>query len=259
MTNIPKITPYDHTQWKCKQSKYEMVSELPTRALIVAPSNSGKSVLLQNIILDIYKGCFERIFILSPSIHIDSVWKPVIQYCEKELHQVEDDKNKYFFDTFDEAQFKNIIATQQKLIKHMKDRKMKQLYNIAIIIDDFLDNQKFLKRTPDLDMLFLRGRHVFISTVVSIQKYKGVSNVIGLNINDMYVFKLRNQFDLDSFVEEFSALADKKIIEHIYRIATNEPYGFLYVKLGSKDINHMFYSSLNKRFIIKNNFLYYII
>ena len=96
MTNIPKITPYDHTQWKCKQSKYEMVSELPTRALIVAPSNSGKSVLLQNIILDIYKGCFERIFIFSPSIHIDSVWKPVIQYCEKELHQVEDETNKYF-------------------------------------------------------------------------------------------------------------------------------------------------------------------
>ena len=55
MTNIPKITPYDHTQWKCKQSKYEMVSELPTRALLVAPSNSGKSVLLQNLILDIYK------------------------------------------------------------------------------------------------------------------------------------------------------------------------------------------------------------
>ena len=60
-------------------------------------------------------------------------------------------------------------------------------------------------------MLFLRGRHVFISTFVSIQKYKGVSNVIRLNINDMYVFKLRNQFDLDSFVEEFGALtSDKK-------------------------------------------------
>ena len=68
----------------------------------------------------------------------------------------------------------------------------------------------------------------------------------------MYVFKLRNQFDLDSFIDEFSALvSDKKIIKQIYRIATNEPYGFLYVKLGSKDINHMFYSSLNKRFMLK--------
>ena len=95
----------------------------------------------------------------------------------------------------------------------MKDRKMKQLYNIAIIIDDFLDNQTMLKRTADLDMLFLRGRHYWISTFISVQKYKGVSNVIRLNISDMYVFKLRNKFDLDSFIEEFSALTDKDTME----------------------------------------------
>jgi len=29
----------------------------------------------------------------------------------------------------------------------------------------------------------------------------------------MYLFKLRNQADMDSFLEEFSALADKKTIE----------------------------------------------
>ena len=72
----------------------------------------------------------------------------------------------------------------------MKDRKLKKIYNIAIIIDDFLDNQKFLRRTPDLDMLFLRGRHYYISCFIFIQKYRGVSNVIRLNINDRYLLKL---------------------------------------------------------------------
>lgn len=250
--HIPEIKPYDHSKFECKQSKYEFVSKLPTRALIVAPSNSGKSVLLQNIILDIYKNCFEKVFIFSPSIFIDNVWKPVIDYCEKELKQVETDKEKYFFDTYDETEFRKIIQTQAKVIKHMKDRGFKKLYNIAIIIDDFLDNQKFLKRTSDLDMLFLRGRHFYISTFISIQKYKGVSNVIRLNINDMYVFKLRNQLDLDSFLEEFGALADKKTIEKIYRIATDEPFGFLYVKLGSRNLNDMFYASMKRRFNLTN-------
>ena len=134
----------------------------------------------------------------------------------------------------------------------MKDRGFKKFYNIAIIIDDFLDNQKFLRRTPDLDMLFLRGRHYYISTFISIQKYKGVSNVIRLNINDMYLFKLRNKADMDSFLEEFSALADKKTIEKIYKLATDEPYGFLYVKLAAKSLNDMFYSSLKKKFILTN-------
>ena len=171
---------------------------------------------------------------------------------ERDLKQIEDEKNKCYFDTFDAVEFKKIITTQAKIIKHMKDRKMKQLYNIAIIIDDFLDNQAMLKRTPDLDMLFLRGRHYWISTFISVQKYKGVSNVIRLNISDMYVFKLRNKFDLDSFIEEFSALTDKDTMEKIYRIATDEPYGFLYVKLSSRNLNDMFYASLKKQFKLSN-------
>ena len=54
--SVPVIKPYNKDKYTCNQSEYEMVSELPTRALTVAPSNSGKSVLLQNIILDIYRG-----------------------------------------------------------------------------------------------------------------------------------------------------------------------------------------------------------
>ncbi len=102
---IPEIKPYDSTTYTCKQSKYEMVSKLPTRGLLVAPSNSGKSVMLQNLILNIYRGCFEKIYIFSPSIFIDSVRKPVIEYCEKELHQYEDS----FLDEFSALANKEII------------------------------------------------------------------------------------------------------------------------------------------------------
>ena len=55
-----------------------MASELLTRAIIVAPSKVGSSKLVQHTILDIYRRCFKRAYyISSPSIHIDSVWKPV--------------------------------------------------------------------------------------------------------------------------------------------------------------------------------------
>ena len=108
MSTIPNITPYNHDKYSCKQSKYEMVSELPTRALIVAPSNSGKSVLLQNNILDIYRNCFERVYVFSPSIHIDNVWAPVLEYCTDTLKQYESEKEHYYFDSFDQTEFKNI-------------------------------------------------------------------------------------------------------------------------------------------------------
>ena len=95
-----------------------MVSKLPTRALIVAPSNSGKSVLLQNILLDIYRNCFDKVFIFSPSIHIDNVWKPVLEYCNDTFKQYESDKEHYYFDTFDQAEFKNNNNTSENSETH---------------------------------------------------------------------------------------------------------------------------------------------
>ena len=62
----------------CKQGHYgDIVPKLPMRSMLVGPSGSGETVLLTNMILDIYKGCFSRIYIWSPSIEVDNTWKPV--------------------------------------------------------------------------------------------------------------------------------------------------------------------------------------
>ena len=66
-----------------------------------------------------------------------------------------------------------------------------------------------------------------------------------MNATDLYVFKLRNQGDLDALTDEVSAVADKKMILEMYNIATQEPYSFLYIKLTSKDPNKMFMIKFN--------------
>ena len=73
----PDIKPIAVKQFEVKQSKYEQVPKLPCRSLLLGASNSGKGVLLQNLILDIYKDCFERVYIFSPSINVDHTWLPV--------------------------------------------------------------------------------------------------------------------------------------------------------------------------------------
>ena len=51
--------------------------KLPVRMIICAPSGSGKTVLLASMLLDIFRkadkggSCFERIFVFSPTIHLD--------------------------------------------------------------------------------------------------------------------------------------------------------------------------------------------
>ena len=70
-------------------------------------------MLLTNMILDIYKGCFSRIYIWSPSIEVDSTWKPV-KYCIRD-HIKPNDREKCYFDSYDPSELEQVIKTQQKL------------------------------------------------------------------------------------------------------------------------------------------------
>ena len=71
MSDIPYIKPINIPEYKYKQSKYEMTPKLPFRSIVVASSTGGKTVLIQNLLLNIYRGSFERVYIFSPSIHSD--------------------------------------------------------------------------------------------------------------------------------------------------------------------------------------------
>ena len=83
MSEIPQIKPVKLKEFETKQSRYKMVGKLPTRSLLVGPSGSGKGILLSNMILDIYKDCFSRIFIFSPSIHVDHTGYQLKNISEK--------------------------------------------------------------------------------------------------------------------------------------------------------------------------------
>jgi len=69
--NIPIVKPIQTKEYEVKQSKYNVVSKLPLRSIVLGPSGSGKSILLQNMILVIYTDCFSRIYIFCPSINVD--------------------------------------------------------------------------------------------------------------------------------------------------------------------------------------------
>ena len=246
MSEIPEIKPIKLTEFQTKQSKYKMVGKLPTRSLLVGPSGSGKGILLSNMILDIYRDCFSRIYIFSPSINVDHTWLPVKDYIKKEL-KVEDTEEQIYFPEYDPVALENIITTQHKIIKYMKDRGDKKLFQILIVIDDFADDEKFSKHSKLLNQLYIRGRHNMISTITSTQKFRAIGNIIRINITELYIFRLRNQHDLEAFIEEVSALADKKTLLDIYNLATKEDYSFLYVKLNSKSKQDMFYIKFNHR------------
>ena len=242
-----KIQPIQVKQYEVKQSKYKQCGSLPIRNVILGPSGSGKTVLLQNLILNVYKGCFERIYIFSPSINVDATWDPVRDFIDEEMDVHENEDEKFYFDHYDPDALENIITTQNKVIKHMKAKKKKKLFQILIVVDDFADDPSFSRHSKLLHSLYTRGRHAMISTITATQKFSAISPIIRVNATELYVYRLRNQNDLDKFLEEVSAVMDKKTLLKIYQECTKEPYSFLYVKLTAKTVEDMFYSNFNKR------------
>jgi len=147
----------------------------------------------------------------------------------------------------------DIIDTQHKITDYMKKQNHKHLFQILVIVDDFADDPSFSRRSKLLHSLFTRGRHNSISTIVATQKFTAIHPIIRINATSLFVYRLRNYKDLESFIEEVSAVTDKKTLLELYNTATSEPYSFLYVNLVAKSKNDMFFIRFNKKMIIDDN------
>ena len=66
----------------------------------------------------------------------------------------------------------------------------------------------------------------------------------------LFIFKQRNVKDLITFLDEFSAMVDKKILMRMYEIAIEKKFNFLYIIILAADADHMFYWNLDKRLIV---------
>ena len=130
MDAVPDIKPIKTKQYDVPESRYKQAGKLPFRSIILGSSGSGKTILLQNMIIDIYKNIFERIYIFSPSIDVDyQTWLPVKKYIKNELKLEETDDEQFYFCEYDADALSKIIDTQRKMIEYQKKENYKK--NVA--------------------------------------------------------------------------------------------------------------------------------
>ena len=115
----PIVQPINTKIYDFKQSKYEVAPRLPFGQIITGPSGSGKGILLQSMIFDIYRDVFERIYIFSPSISVDNNWLPGKKYIQDNL-KVDLEKEKCLFDEYIPEELEAVIKRQHKTIEYQK-------------------------------------------------------------------------------------------------------------------------------------------
>ena len=251
-----KIQLARHDQWTTKQPKIgaDVVPSVPCRIILSAPSNSGKTVMLVDLLTRIYAGCFERIYCFSPSIHLDSAWTPVKEFSAKVLGVPPEEET--FFDSWDEDKLSEILSTQRAVVKHQKEEKASnKIFSIVVVVDDFADDSRVMASRSGsggsaINMLLSRGRHMFCSVMLSSQKQKAVGSIARINAQALIIFRLRSKAELDAILEEVSNFYPKKTLLEMYELAVNDqPYSFWYINLAATRLEDVFWLRFEQRMI----------
>ena len=218
---------------------------LPSNSLHIGPSGSGKSLALLRTLMDSDKlgGMFQRYELYSPNIFIDPQYKALIQYVEDQTGQKKED---FCHETFDQESIKQLMEDQRKANAYLRKNKAKRLLSACCVVDDFGERADIVRAHGSvINSLFTRGRHLQISVYgLLLQRFRMANPTIRFNAHCLYVHRLNSSKDLEALAEEFSEVCGgKDNFIAIYRAATKQKIGFLFITMGAKPRFYNGYSS----------------
>ena len=198
--------------------KHSFLPILPMRMLIVAPSNSGKSNLLKNMLLRPefgYRDYFTdpktnalNYFVFSRTLGADHTLDSLVDQLPK-FHAYQE---------WDDTIIRDI----------MEYSRLKTDRGVLLILDDMItDANAFNKRSGNLlNELAFMGRHHKVSFIITAQSYTSIQRPIRINTSAIIAFNLKNKREEEAFLNEQNMWEN---IRDLYTIAISPKYGFLYL------------------------------
>ena len=230
----------------------------PVRCIITGPSESGKSVFLTNLILNIINEN-DKIYIYSPSLHQDLYQKLIkcfsnyipiniipnilndqeIDFVIEEVINHEDfEKSNIEIETYD----------------NIEELKFPQDYenNSIIILDDL--NEKEINNDK-IQAMFKRGRHNNLSIfIISQDYYELPKKTIRANGNIYHIFKPNNFLDVRNIYQDKASM-DMTLDEFKLLTSTcwNEKYQPLTIDMTKDKYTGRYRLGLNSIFVPNNS------
>ena len=84
-------------------------------------------------------------------------------------------------------------------------------------MDDFADGPSVSRSSKLLHSLDIRGRHSQTSSFIATQKFTALHPILRVNADTLYVFRLPNYQELNTFLDEVSAVVERKILLQMYK------------------------------------------
>ena len=190
------------------------------RWLIVGSTGCGKSNLIKNILFTYnlgYSSYFDEIYVFSGSLDDCKEYNQLLK--EHNLS-----RKMRVWQKFDNEQIKALIDDIERTEANKKEKS-----RVLIVFDDQICNGMSHSNKPTVtDELFIRGRHIKLSVIISTQALKRVNqNIRQLNTSHLTVFFGTNTRDLATVADENSGKYDKDGLLALMMSGLKKRYDFV--------------------------------
>jgi hypothetical protein len=200
----------------------------PFSLLEIAPKGSGKTVLLQNLLMW-YEKYFDNIFIFSPTLNLDDKWKKLID----KLRIPEENLFSYYNDG-------EVSMLMQKIKNANKNRSHKDKIRCLFIFDDIIEQLPRGSRVSALNKLAMNHRHYNISHIIISQSFKKVDTVVRMNTTGIILFNTDNSKEREKIVEELAGNFSQIEFMKMYLDAVSEKFSFLFINYDTRKVYKKF-------------------
>lgn len=188
----------------------------PSLLYVCAGMGSGKTALIQYLLVVAYCQFFNKIFYFSPTLHQES-WEKI----KKDPDRV--------YEHYSDENFNKVLAE----IKEDKDERC------LIVIDDCTATNIFRRENALSKFIFNHRQYPTQETGTSVwiisHQYKTVPKNVRSVVKDLIIFKLRSGVELDEIATDVRGLIPKKEFIHLYSLCTEKQYSFMYIAKEQRD------------------------
>ena len=180
---------------------------------LVAKRNSGKSVLLKYLVKEEIQN-FKKIFVICPTNCINGFYDDWIE-------------PNCVFEDYDEEWTEKLISKMSILNKGKNNNTAD---HVLLILDDCCSDTKF-HASKSIKKLFSRGRHSFISIIITCQMLHHISPLCRCNSDFLIIGQLNNQ-NIQLLSDEFNTGLENKNFKAMYKRLITD-YSFLVINNNS--------------------------
>ena len=223
--NWLEVSPVDTDKSKIKireTMKQHIIAPHCNRVILNGASNSGKTVLLLNLLTEkrFYCNYYDVVFVFSLTANkLDDSYK----YIEKK-----NNKSKIFFiNELSAEKIEQVLKINSDIIE---ERGSHRAPRMLVIFDDCICDREFM-RSNAMERAFVMGRHSGASIWMCTQRFSSVPRVCRLQASQIYLFKCTGS-EIKTLNDEFCPSGYKKReFEALIHHATKDDYSFLSINM----------------------------